>query len=214
MSRILNGIRLSDEQSAFIKHVQKMCKKHRIELILSPSKRVVDMQNMDSECSGYFDSSYKVMVVACGKPFIEWLAILSHEFCHMVQWIEEKKKWNKSLASYDKFWDWLSGSMKMSEEELESVLDVIIDLETDCDMKSVELIKEWNLSIPIGDYIRKSNAYAFSYRLMPTYKVFPTGVYYDKDVVSASPSKFLKSYKKVPEKLSAELHRFYATIKK
>lgn len=76
---------IPEEFKPFMASVKRQCKAYGIELILSPSKTVVLTDDFSQDCSGYFCDRDKALVVACGKPFNEWIEILIHEFCHMEQ---------------------------------------------------------------------------------------------------------------------------------
>jgi hypothetical protein len=203
-------IHIPEEYKKFVNSVKRKCKYHNVNLVLSPSKHVILTDDYKNECSGYFGE--KLLVVACGKPAEDWIDIFVHESSHMDQWIQKDSRleqWDNATSS---MWEYLCGNKLLNKAQLKNIVDSIIDLELDCEKRSVEKIKKWKLPIDLDDYIRVSNAYIFSYRLIGTYKRFPTGIALDDKLINAAPKVFLKSYQQIPTPLSRELHRFYQEL--
>jgi|APCry1669191515_1035360.scaffolds.fasta_scaffold01830_4 hypothetical protein len=189
---------IPDEFKPFISSVRRQCKTYGVELILSPSRTVVLTDDYSQDCHGYFDDTYKALVVACGRPFHDWIEILVHEFCHMEQW-KSDERWDKWTDACDTTWTWMSRDRILNKTQLNRVMDSMVELEKDCEMRAVEKIRKWGLPIPISTYIKKANIYLYSYHMLPELKKFPTGVYGDKVLIGLSSDKFKKSYRKVPE---------------
>ena len=186
------------EYKPFIASVKRQCKTYGIELVLSPSKDVVLTDDFSQDCSGYFCDRDKALVVACGKPFKDWFEILVHEFCHLEQW-KSDPRWGKWTDACGKTWDWMAGDNMMNNTQLRNVLDDMVELEKDCEMRAVEKIRKWELPVPIGRYVQKANVYLYSYYMLPEIKRFPTGVHTDSILIDMSPKTFKKSYRKVPD---------------
>jgi hypothetical protein len=182
----------------FVAYVRRMCKIHKVELMMSPSKTVVLTDNFSADCSGYFDDVDKVMAVACGKPFKEWIEILVHEFSHMQQWLYDER-WEHWTDCCGELWSWLDKEKIMNNSQLKSVIDGMIDLERDCEVRALNNIRKWNLPINKSEYKRKANLYLYSYRIMPILRKFPSGIYENKTLISMCPPRMLKKYNKIPE---------------
>lgn len=189
--------------------VKRQCKIYGIELVLSPSNNVVLTDDFSENCSGYFCETDKALVVACGRPFKEWFEILIHEFCHMEQW-KSDERWSKWNDNTGKTWDWLAGNVMLNKTQLSNMLDLMVELEKDCEMRAVEKIKKWELPINLTRYVKKANLYLYSYYMLPTLKRFPTGIYTDEVLIEMSPKGFKKSYKKVPENMIQHIIKNYA----
>lgn len=189
--------------------VKRQCKTYGIELVLSPSNNVVLTDDFSENCSGYFCETDKALVVACGRPFKEWFEILIHEFCHMEQW-KSDERWSKWNDNTGKTWDWLAGNVMLNKTQLSNMLDLMVELEKDCEMRAVEKIKKWELPINLTRYVKKANLYLYSYYMLPTLKRFPTGIYTDEVLIEMSPKGFKKSYKKVPENMIQHIIKNYA----
>lgn len=192
---------IPEEYRPFIASVKRQCKQYGIELILSPSKHVVLTDDFLQECSGYFCDTDKALVVACGKPFEEWFEILIHEFSHMEQW-KSDARWNDWNDATGKTWDWLAGNIMLNKTQLANMLDYMVELEKDCEMRAVEKIKKWGLPINLTRYTKKANVYLYSYHMLPILKRFPTGIYTDKNLIDMSPKGFKKTYRNVPKDMA------------
>jgi hypothetical protein len=192
---------IPSEFKPFLNSVKRQCKTYGVELMLSPSTHVVVMDNFKEQCSGYFDGDDKVLVVACGKPVHVWMEILAHEFSHMEQW-KSDDRWGKWDGAALKLWSWMDNSAIMNKKQLSNVLDDMIELELDCEMRAVEIIKKWNLPLNIPKYIQKANIYLYSYALMSHLKHFPTDIYKDENLIKLVPSTFMKSYRKPKKELA------------
>jgi hypothetical protein len=192
---------IPEEYKPFITSVKRQCKKYGIELILSPSRRVVLTDDYLQECSGYFCDTDKAIVVACGKPFEEWVEILIHEFSHMEQW-KSDERWNDWNDNTGKTWDWLAGNIMLNKTQVLNMLDSMVELEKDCEIRAIEKIKKWNLPVNLTRYVKKANVYLYSYHMMPILKRFPTGIYTDKTLIEMAPKGFKKTYRNVPKDMS------------
>ena len=64
---------IPQEFKPFVANVRRRCKINGVELMMAPSKTVVVTDSFSTDCSGYFDEADKVLAVACGKPFEEWI---------------------------------------------------------------------------------------------------------------------------------------------
>jgi hypothetical protein len=199
---------IPDEYKPFVKSVKRKCKYHKINFMLCPAKWVIFTEDFKEECSGYFDDKYKSLVVSCGKPVSDWMPVFIHESSHLDQWVHDKrwKSWEQMCID---FWEYMAGNKMLNKAQVNKLVDVMIELELDCEIRSVEKIKKWALPLNIAEYIKKANIYVYSYRIMVDYKKFPTGVYYDPKVLDAAPDKFQKDYSVVPEQLKKELHRWF-----
>ena len=200
---------IPDEFKPFVSNVKRRCKANGIELVLSPSRSVVLTDTFSSDCSGYFDSGDKVLVVACGKPFDQWIEILVHEYSHMEQWMLDPR-WEHWTDCCLALWDWMDRSKLMNNSQLNQVIDGMIELERDCEVRALNNIEKWNLPINKSRYKRKANLYLYCYRMMPELKKFPTGVYDNKHILEMCPPRMMKKYNKVPEQIREAILRIYS----
>ena len=136
--------------------ITKKCLKNNISLHLVAKDSVEADENIT--CSGYFDE--KDLVVACKKK--DWLDILVHESCHMDQFIGKYPLWKDSDKSMLQFDAWLGGK-KVSRKQLVIYVQNVIEMELDCEKRSVKKIKKYNLDIDLNNYRQQVNAYLWSY---------------------------------------------------
>jgi len=199
---------IPQEFKPFVANVRRRCKMNGIELMLSPSKTVVITDYFSTDCSGYFDEADRVLAVACGKPFEEWIEILIHEYSHMEQWLADDR-WDYWTWCCEELWAWLDKEKIMNNNQLKKVLDGMIELERDCEIRALQNIAKYKLPINKSEYKRKANLYLYSYRLLPVLRKFPTGIYYNKHIVAMCPSRMMKKYDKVPEIIEKSIVQVY-----
>ena len=199
---------IPDEFKQFVANVRRRCTVNGIELMLSPSKNVVITDTFSTDCSGYFDEVNKVLVVACGKPFKEWIEILVHEYSHMQQWLTDDR-WGHWTDCCLDLWDWLDGEKELDEVQIRKVIDGMIDLERDCEIRAMENIRRWGLPINKTRYARKANLYLYSYRVLPLIRKFPTGLYENAELIKMCPTKILKRHDIVPEGIKSLIIKTY-----
>ncbi len=121
--------------------------------------------------NGYFLGSddAREFAVAVGKPESEWIEIFVHESCHMDQFIENAKVWTDLDSLSDEedactiTFNWIGGE-DYPTDFVEKAIKLVMMMELDCEMRSVEKMKKYNLDINISDYIRKSNCYVLFYK--------------------------------------------------
>jgi hypothetical protein len=89
----------------------------------------------------------------------------------------------------------------MNTQQLTKVIDGMIELERDCEVRALENIRYWKLPINKARYGRKANLYLYSYRAMPIMKTFPTGLYDNKELIKMCPTLIKKNYNVVPQEV-------------
>lgn len=200
---MLDARKLSKPLRKFVKDVRTTAKEYGVEIILSDKRSVGD----DKPCNGYFqDGDKPTLAVACGQSFRKWLLVLVHESCHMDQWIEQVPEWTNNLLGTYETMDiidlWCDHKIELSEEQLDEYIAIAREVELDCEKRSVEKIKEYNLPIDIDEYIQKANAYVWFYTMIKeTRQWYKIGrePYNIKRVWSALPTHFVDDYNHVPK---------------
>jgi hypothetical protein len=182
----------------FIRSVKRQCKLYKVELVLSPSKLVVLTDDFKEECAGYFEDTEKALVVACGRPIEEWMQLLVHEYCHMEQW-KSDERWAEWMVACGKLWGWMAGETMLNKKQLSAVIDTMIELEKDCEVRAIDMIQKWKLPIDKEGYIQRANIYLYSYAVIDKLKMFPTNCYTDPLLLRYVPTTFMKSYRKLPK---------------
>ena len=198
-----------------LEHTIECCKLNNTDLLIKNVNYVTDC---GIKCTGYF--GYKditeqqtEMAVACKRPYEEWLCTLLHETCHMDQWIEDAKAWREgswtvkqgyTMEALDLLSYWLDGYVELKPDILDKTLWRCAQLELDCEKRSVEKAKDFDLNINLEEYIQKANCYIFFYAMLRHTREW----YNPRRSISSQPQLwkempkiFLKDreYKKVPE---------------
>jgi hypothetical protein len=141
-------------------------------------------------CAGWFDSSKKELMVCAKHP--DFFIVFVHEFCHFLQWRDDRKWWNKRMKGYCKFTDWLALKRKKNEGREDCQL-----VELDCEKRAVKLIRKLHLPVDIKTYIQKANSYLLFYLIVEKNRKWPksgcasAGIY-KPEVIKHYPAKFLK----------------------
>lgn len=185
----------------FLEHTLIIAIKNGIELNLPDAPEVEYPGTSGIMCAGYFTGTK--FACAMGKPTEEWLPIFAHESCHMDQYLEDPIKW-KEYDIIDQIDPWLEGKIELTPEQLKEVIDKVIELELDCERRTVAKIYEWELELDLNEYIKRANAYLFFYRFVQLTRTWYGGVnafYRNPEIVSLCPDTFLESYETVPQEI-------------
>lgn len=105
-----------------------------------------------SRCAGWCDENE--IAIARENPLFE--RVFVHEFSHMQQVVEGSPYWTE-----DSIWDHLIG-MSMPLKSWDAVFETII-LERDCEKRSIEHSKKWNL-FDNYQYAKRTNIYLYYYQ--------------------------------------------------
>jgi hypothetical protein len=116
-----------------------------------------------NDCAGWFDSRKREFIVAMqGKG---GFSTLIHEYSHFLQWRDRKKYYNRLLKSCDIVFSWIAGKF-YKKDVVEEAIKYVIELEWDCEMGALELIKKYDLDVDIKKYIQSANAYIMFYHVI------------------------------------------------
>jgi hypothetical protein len=195
-----------DPVKAFLKHIRSECKRHKIKLNLVKSRYVV---TSNTKCNGYFDDTERELAVAWGQPEEKRLRILAHEYGHMTQWVDKARVWT---SVKEKNYDiellvemWVDGVIELNEGMLLDYINRARGVELDCERRTARLLKRFNLPISVDRYIQNANAYVWFWTYMGMrrrwYKIGKEP-YNIPAIVEAMPTKFAKSYTKMPNELA------------
>lgn len=161
--------------------------------------------------SGYFSSEPLELAIAVkSNKSTDWLDLMVHESCHMDQYLENKVTWDVGSVSYIHFYSWLEGALECPDHELQTAVDGVIDVELDCERRSVAKIKKYNLPIDLVKYKKKANSYLYAIRFFSYKREWYNKIYLDGNVWQIAPTNFKKSYATIPKKLYDAYER-YAT---
>lgn len=169
----------------------KKLENNKVKLILSTQDYL--KLGRKTNCNGYFEEDKKELAVATGNGLNYWLPILVHETSHFDQWREKSTVW----ANYSK---------AVGKE----IILKTRDLELDCEIRSVEKIKKYDLPINKSEYIKKANAYILFYTFIGNTKrwyVIGKEPYNNKKIVNLMPDHFNIDYNVLDKKLEKLYHQ-------
>jgi hypothetical protein len=178
--------------------IAKECGEYGITFRVSGGKRI---NFGGGRCGGYFCESTKQLVIAIGRPIPIMLGTLIHEESHFDQWKDLDSIWYKPQmeSSANRFFNWLSGASENKNPEKDA--KKIIELEADCERRTIKKIKKrWSELISTEDYVRSANAYMFSYLWMARSRKWIGDFASKQKYVNQFPSKMKKKYEKLPLK--------------
>jgi hypothetical protein len=136
----------------------------------------------DNYC-GWVDFEKKEFVCA-----IKNFNVFIHEYCHFLQWKENKNCINQEL--YEVLFNWINGN-EYDSDLLNKSFYHIIEIERDCELKSINLISKYNLNVDVKQYIKQANSYLFSYYLNKKYRKNPKTPIYLTNVINYMPETIL-----------------------
>ena len=197
-----------------IEDTKRTGEEHGVKIIFENSESVPYIVG-GFPCSGYFvDYVNPTLAVAMGKPKEEFAMVIVHESCHMDQWIEKSPPWNNNFIdgkeSVDYIDEGLSGK-EFTPEELDNFIRRSIEVESDCERRTIEKAKSYNLPINIEEETQKANSYILFYSMLKEvrkWNVSGKAPYQIKEVWSQMPKTFDMDYYNVPENLK-ELYLKY-----
>jgi hypothetical protein len=197
MTRTDSIVKLLIFSSKLLKLVSKKVASTKTKLVINEGPFVEPAPGV--QCSGFF-SPQEGLHIAIGKPISQWVTVLAHEYCHLLQWRKSAKVWKDvefsigkdSFDSSTVIDEWLGGK-EFSEEVLDRAFDAIISLELDCERRTALLLKKLKAPIDIEEYTQKANSYVLFYReCRKTRKWYDplSPPYEQKEIWSKMPSTF------------------------
>lgn len=164
--------------------VAAKCVANKIELRITNTHAVTVDDNIIT--SGYFDDTS--LVVAGNKK--DWIDVLAHESSHMDQFLERDPLYMDSDNSLNTIDDWLAGK-EVSNTKLIRFISHVIEMELDCEKRTVAKLKKYKIYPSMGKYIKEVNAYLFGYWATFRDRVWCPFPYNNKKIVNKMPDKFL-----------------------
>ena len=167
------------------------------------------------KCTGYFDE--ETLAVATKRNEAAWFEVFIHETCHMDQFLEKIPAWNRKikkrhcpLEMYELYTDNL---IDVSEDTAIDIQKYCVEIEWDCEKRSVEKIKKFDLGIDTDKYIKKANLYLFLYPFSFRQKKWHSYRKIERNnpnILEVLPKSFLKSpmdYVNIPEEIYYEFKK-------
>lgn len=195
----------------FIDYVKADCVAHGVKF--KEYKRSYIKLTDSIKCSGFFSSGeedqFKEPILAYAAGRADYLEVLTHEYCHMTQWLDGIQLWADSIESMECIDKWLAGE---KVRNIGKHISISRDLELDNEKRTVKMIKKWGLPIDIGEYTKKANAYVHFYnylKISRKWSVPPNTPYSNPRVLKKMSTRFNMDY----ETLSPELKKIFVEEK-
>lgn len=186
-------------QKKFVRHVRKHLREHGCRLVMGRGREV--------NCGGYRTSGYfndGDGEIRVGRKASLWFETLLHEYCHFLQWIEKSPVYRRSDKSNAIIDNWFNGK-QYSNKVIDRSFDVVREMERDCEMRTIRLIKKHNLPVNVERYTRMANCYIYAHYFMREYRKFwpfETDLMHSPNVISQMPANFrAQSHKKIPRRV-------------
>ena len=164
----------------FLEMVKRCCNKNKISFVLSPT-HVVDSGD-GIECSGFFSDITNTLAVA--QLSHNWFSVLIHEFCHMCQWSENSPLWINRGEINPWFWKAVLGEISINDQHFHQAIDRQLEVELDCEKRTVKYILDNKFPIDIISYIKGANAYILYYTFIKKYKTWYKKPPYNVDEIN------------------------------
>lgn len=176
------------DKDSFVELVRVHLSCYAMKLKISKTKTV---KSGISDVSGYFCDDEGITVA--GKSS-RWFGILIHEYCHFIQWVENFIGYSKFDKHYVGWDGWLSKKRNLKKKDLHIKFLAIRNLELDCEIRTVKMIKKYNLPVNIPKYIQGANAYMFFYAYVKKHRLWPNKKI-NKKLNDIQPTRFLRPNK-------------------
>lgn len=159
-------------RSQLLKFVKQHCADFGLEFFLGRGRFVYLDYNERIACDGYFDD--KIGRLALAKDADS--DVIVHEYCHSLQFLYYGRKYFEKTS--------------------------LLDLELDCEQKTVEALKEFKIDVDLNAYVKASNAHVYGYAFSNNpYKTFRRPPHMVKFIRQQMPDCFLppEEYRNPPQ---------------
>ncbi len=193
----------------FVEKVKTNLADYGMVLSFSP-KRFVMADRV--KCLGYFDE--KKIMVAKGNP--NWIEVLAHEYSHFIQWMVGSEAYVKCFGPKNYYTticeEWLHGKKK-KPFMVKRAFNAVREMERECEMIAVQVIKDNGLNVDIERYTQEANCYIYMHHLMEEHGKHwgeAKGDPFSSRIIRNMPSSFRhKSHKKIPDNIRKILDRVF-----
>lgn len=164
--------------------IVEQCELKKIKLNIVDKERVV----VDGiPCNGFFNykNGMRIDIAKANKNSFDFNSLLLHEFCHALQYIEK---------DIDELVDeWLNFKIEIEKTKLKEYIDLLLNVELDCEIRVVELIKKNKFDLDIDLYTKKGNSYLLFYKkMLQVRKWYDIPPYDIREIWEKMPNQFQK----------------------
>lgn len=155
--------------------------KDKFSILLQQSKTIGDF-------GGSFDYHNKEFIVSMQNKM--GFEILIHEYCHYLQWKEDRKYFLKLINNCAIVFDWIDGKF-FKKDIIDYAIMGVIELELDCERRSLEQIKKYKLDVDVEDYCKAANSYLLFYNIVRETRKWYGDTPYTTSLNKSMPSKLM-----------------------
>lgn len=137
--------------SRFVKFVENQCIEHDVKFIFN--KDLKKIKHGETTIVGYFSQDVPELVVAANNH--KYISVLLHEYCHMLQWIDNPDDYERLYYGY--LYEWIEGSVHDCTKAKQSY-EKYCTLERDVAFRGLPLIKKFGLRLDPDRWIQSHNA--------------------------------------------------------
>ncbi|MFZ9047064.1 MAG: hypothetical protein ACO2ZZ_14515 [Cyclobacteriaceae bacterium] len=124
-----------------------------------------------SRFTGSFCEEDMTLEIATGKAVNNWFPVFIHECCHSDQWRENSPLWIAATRQEESKCPYNIVERETSKKnpdykKLHKAVNIIRDLELDCEKRAIEEIKKYNLPFDIAKYIQGTNTYMYWHNMV------------------------------------------------
>lgn len=128
--------------------------------------------------------------VATGGDDCVWLGVFIHETCHLDQIAERRSWFSECEESFGIVSGWLGGQ-RSNKKKIEQSIKNVIELEWDCERRSLLKIKRNKLPINTKEYAQMANAYILGYHWTLKNRKWCKKSYGESRILKAMPAKLI-----------------------
>jgi hypothetical protein len=153
------------------------------------------------ESTGWADN--KELRIATAGDVNVWLGVFVHETCHVDQEIE-RPEWMEECERGVGVVDFWLGGKNYNKSKVVQAINSVIELEWDCERRSISKIKKHKLPVNIKEYAQMANAYILGYHWTLENRKWCKKSYKNPNVWKAMPTKLISLSDALfpPEKLT------------
>lgn len=201
---------MTPNQKKFYNFELEKAKSHGITVDLVNSYVIPKMK-----CSGYFDE--ETLAVAIKRNPNNWFQVFIHETCHMDQFLEKSSVWNRKIKKkycpLELYEMYIDGVIETTDEIAFEIQKYCVEVEWDCEKRSVKKIRKNDLGINIEKYTQEANLYLYLYpfcflkRKWHSYTKIRRN---NPDIIDSMPRQFLKKpvdYIHIPNEILKQLEK-------
>lgn len=204
----------------FVEHIKERARLNNVDCLFGTESHL-QYPGQKSLVNGYFidkAGGKRELGVAMGKPVAQWIQILAHESSHMDQGIEGAYCWSNRFVpgtdteALDEVFRWTAKEIELPPEKVSDYIRRTRNVELDCEWRTVEKIREFDLPIELAPYIQGANSYLFFYTAMKELRAWyrlEKEPYNTPEIWSLAPKRplLMGDYEKVPPALMEAYRR-------